>query len=70
MKREAIVSSSLAAIGYDPKSATLEVEFNSGAIYRYFAVPKKLFNGLRTAESAGAFFNENIRDVFPFVRIR
>jgi hypothetical protein len=70
MKREPIDSSSLASIGYDPRSATLEVAFHNGSIYRYAEVPAQIVSELRTAESPGTFFNENIRDVFAFVRLR
>jgi hypothetical protein len=70
MKRERIASSSLASIGYDSKAAILEVEFTNGRIYQYADVPKIIFKALSTAESAGSFFNENIRDDFSFVRIR
>ena len=40
MRRVPVDSSSIAAIGCDPESRILEVEFRqSGKIYRYFGVP-------------------------------
>lgn len=45
--------------------AVLELEFTSGEVYRYFAVPSSIYRGLEAAESAGRFFREFIRDVYP-----
>jgi hypothetical protein len=70
MKRQPVTSSVLASIGYDPKARILEVEFTSGRIYQYAEVPSRILKALRAAESAGSFFNENIRDDFPYVQIR
>jgi hypothetical protein len=47
MEREAVSSSSVASIGYDPESLTLEVEFASGDVYQYFDVPETEYDGLR-----------------------
>jgi KTSC domain/Transposase DDE domain len=49
--------------------ATLELEFRSGAIYRYFAVPQAVVEGLIAAESKGAYFNRNVRSRFPYHRL-
>ena len=68
MKRVAVSSSSIASVGYEAELATLEVEFTSGAVYRYFAVPSAVHVQLMGAASIGAFLNRFIRDVFPFAR--
>ena len=52
-------------MGYDDSTAVLEVEFVSGEVYRYFAVPPSVHRALLAAESAGRFFREHIRDVYP-----
>lgn len=46
MKRVALQSSSLRSLGYDPKQQILEVEFSSGALYRYEAVPPEAVQAL------------------------
>lgn len=69
MERKRIDSSGLSAVGYSKSSAVLEIEFKSGKVYRYFAVPGSLYAELMKAESKGAFFNRCIKDVFPFARI-
>jgi hypothetical protein len=40
MERTPVSSSNLVAVGYDPGSYTLEVEFHSGSIYQYSGVPE------------------------------
>lgn len=66
MDRIPISSSVITSVGYDDRALVLEVEFVSGRIYRYFDVPRARFDGLLTAESAGAYFNESIRDSFEY----
>lgn len=63
-----VQSSLLASIGYSI-DATLELEFRSGAIYRYFEVPQAVFEGLIAAESKGAYFNRNVRSRFRYNRL-
>lgn len=65
MRRVSLESSVIAAAGYDPGTAVLEIEFTTGEAYRYFAVPPSVYRGLRNAASAGRFFSERIRDVYP-----
>lgn len=47
----------------------LEVELTTGPVYRYFAVPRRVYEDLLAARSAGAFFNEHIRDTYPYRRV-
>ena len=48
---------------------TLELEFRTGAVYRYFGVPYVVFENLILATSKGACFNRNIRDNFRHQRV-
>ena len=63
----ALNSSLIATAAYSP-AAVLTLRFTSGTTYRYFAVPKALFDALCAAPSAGAFFNVNIKDRYPYTR--
>ncbi len=54
-------SSVIANIGYDSRTQTLEVEFHTGRVYQYFAVPAAVVEELRTADSMGRYFNQEIR---------
>ncbi len=69
MKRQEVDSSMLAAVGYDEKSKTLEVEFNHGGVYRYKKVSKKVFEDLFNADSVGSYFNQNIRDDYDYTKV-
>jgi uncharacterized protein len=69
MEREAVSSSSVASIGYDPESLTLEVEFVGGDVYQYFDVPDTEYDGLRGADSIGGYLNANIKGRYRYVRI-
>jgi len=58
-----VSSSNLAAIGYDPTAAELQVQFQTGAIYAYHNVPPEVYDGLVNASSKGTYFAEMIRSV-------
>jgi hypothetical protein len=64
IKRQPVESSVLASAGYDAQRRMLEIEFHSGAIYRYLDVTEDLFRKLLAAESKGQFFGTNIRNKF------
>jgi hypothetical protein len=70
MRRKRLESTAIASAGYDPGTAVLELEFSSGDVYEYFAVPRSVFLGLLEAESAGRFFRERIREVYPSRQVR
>ena len=63
-----VASSLLSSVAYSPQ-ATLEIVFRSGAIYRYFLVPRSIFEGLTAAESKGAYFNRHVKTAFRYERI-
>ena len=67
-RRTAVVSSLLASVAY-AIDASLQLEFRSGAIYRYLAVPDTVVQGLLAAESKGAYFNRHIRNRFRYQRL-
>ncbi len=62
MQREPFNSSTILTAGYDPASETLEIEFRNHRLYRYLDVPTEVWQGLRAAQSAGAYFTANIRN--------
>lgn len=63
-------SSMLYAAGYDPKTQTMEVVFNSGGIYRYSDVPPEVYEGLLTSESKGRYMWINVINLYPYERLR
>jgi len=70
MNRIPVASSDLRSVGYDALRRLLEVEFVSGSVYQYSAVPDFIFNGLMTAASKGQYFNRVIqKGPYPYVRV-
>ena len=55
--------------GYDASCRTLEILFQSGAIYLYYFVPQEVHRGLMGAASHGTYFNKAIKRVYEFHRI-
>lgn len=70
MRRDHVQSTVISTVGYDTTTAMLEIEFTSGDLYRYYAVPPSAHRGLLAAESAGRFFAERIRSVYPTEQVR
>jgi hypothetical protein len=70
MKRYQVNSSEFLSVGYDVPTSTLEAEYQSGEVYRYFDVPSRLVLELLEAPSIGRFFNARIRPKFRFVKVR
>ncbi|HUA58234.1 MAG TPA: KTSC domain-containing protein [Verrucomicrobiae bacterium] len=61
-------SNTLATVAYDDARETLQLEFRSRAVYRYFGVPARVYEALLAAPSKGRYFNGAIRGSFPFSR--
>lgn len=62
MERTGISSSMIRSIGYDESSSTLEIEFNSGAIWDYYDFPISVWYEFEGAESQGKFFHASIKN--------
>jgi KTSC domain len=69
MRREPVESTSIASMGYDRRSATLEIEFAGGGVYRYLAVSERTWERLRAAESKGRFVNGSVKPYHRVVRV-
>lgn len=69
MTMQPVSSSNLAAVGYDPETQTLAVEFRSGGTYEYYDVPQQVFDGLLSAASHGQYFQSNIRGSYRYARV-
>ncbi|HYK05411.1 MAG TPA: KTSC domain-containing protein [Thermoanaerobaculia bacterium] len=64
MRRERIASSVIYSVGYDDEKQILEVEFGLRRVYRFSKVPRKEYEALMSAPSAGRYFNTVIRKKF------
>ena len=69
MEREEVTSTSIRAIGYDPASKKMQVEFVKGAVYTYSDVSEAVYTALMTSTSIGGAFAELIKGGgFPYER--
>jgi hypothetical protein len=69
LPRQPVVSSDIASVGYDEASQTLEIEFHATGIYRYFSVPKPVFDALLTTPSPGKYFLQQIKGKFAWEKV-
>lgn len=66
MVRKSVKSSNIVSIGYDEVNAILEVEFARSGVYKYFNVPKKVYEAFLNAPSKGKFLFSNIKGKYKF----
>jgi lysyl-tRNA synthetase class 2 len=61
-------SSTIHRVAYNEKKKSLEIEFRSGSVYRYYGVPQRMWKVFQLyvecEGSAGTFFNEYIKTNF------
>ena len=66
MKLQTVDSSMIHAVGYDAKTKSLEVVFNSGSTYVYEAVPRNVYKELMAAGSKGQYMRYAVIDCFDY----
>ena len=54
-------SSVIASINYDIDSSILSITYVSGVIYRYKAVPEKVYKELKASMSKGRYLNFHVK---------
>lgn len=59
-----VTSSNIAAIGYDPRTKRMAVNFKGGGTHVYHEVGQEHFDALEGAESVGKHFHSHIRNKF------
>lgn len=69
MNRTPVSSKSVASVGYDANTLTLEVEFKDGPVYQYFDVPDAVHQEMMRASSIGQYLNANIKNQYRYARI-
>jgi len=70
MINQMVLSTEIEWIGYEPKTAMLQVEFIEGSIYQYDHVPKQVYEAFLEAPSHGEYFESNIKRKFTYRKIR
>lgn len=61
-----VSSSVIHSVDYNEQTKTLVIKFVSGSTYRYKHVPEEYYLGFLSASSKGQFFNDYIKDRFPY----
>ena len=69
MDRKNVESSTIRSIGYDGNISTLEIEFNSGAVWQYLDFPESLWYEFEAAESQGKYFHREIKNQYSESRV-
>ena len=70
MERKRVNSSKIRAVGYDPKSQVLEIEFSDGKLIQYRGVSSEVHRQLMASPSATSFFEDKIDESFASSRIK
>jgi hypothetical protein len=66
---EPVVSSNVAAIGYDEGSQELYVEFLDSGLYCYSGVPLPIWQDFQASGSKGGYLNSVIKPAYPAQKI-
>lgn len=69
MDRNAVKSSNIKSVGYDPLNEVLEVEFISGGIYQYSGFSQDKFDSFINSPSLGRWFAAEIRGKYPMTKM-
>lgn len=69
MEWKMVDSSNLRAYRYNKATMNLDIQFKTGAVYRYKQVPLSTANGLSKAGSVGSYFAESIKGIFNFEKL-
>lgn len=74
MHRIPVKSSQIKAIGYDPISKKLDVEFHPrgetpGGVYQYDDVPIKVHQAFKKSESTGSHFHAHIKGKYTHTKL-
>lgn len=64
-----VQSEAISDISYDAERAKLFVRFQRGDRYVYVGVPGEVHRSFLDAASKGGFFQDEIRDRYPFNRL-
>lgn len=62
-----IKSSNISAVGYDPESRTLGVQFKTGAEHHYADVPPERYAAMTASDpkhSVGSYFHTHIKSAY------
>ena len=70
MRHQTVTSEHIESIGYEPVDRTLEVKFQSGAVYQYHGVSPQTHQQFLSCPSHGQFLHHEIKPNFESERIK
>ena len=62
VERTRVKSDIIAAVGYDPATRQLEVEFSDGSVHVHAKVPPQVHKEFMKAKSVGYYYFQKVRD--------
>lgn len=65
-RQDGLESSAIRALEYDPGNRSLIVDFANGRRYQYGCIERHIYRTIIKAPSIGKFFNDHIRDRYPY----
>lgn len=69
MLRRFVESLDVASVGYDPTDQVLEIEFQSGSVYRYFDVPRRVYREIVSVQSPCRYHQTKIKKKYQRKRV-
>ncbi|PDZ09098.1 KTSC domain-containing protein [Bacillus pseudomycoides] len=63
-----VISKNLVAVGYNPSSMILRIEFRNGT-YDFYDVPESIYTGLGNAQSKSYYYDTYIRNSYRHTKI-
>ena len=64
-----VKSTQIKAVGFDPKTGTMAVQFRDGGTYQYHGVSPQLHEQLMGAPSKGKFFSATIKHRYRSAKV-
>lgn len=64
MQRSLVKSDIIKAVGYDPATLALEVEFPDGSVHVHSKVPPKVYKEFMKAKPVGYYYFKKVRDQY------
>lgn len=61
LKRVPVQSRILKSIAYDEPLHVMEVEYQTGSIYRYYEIPVEVYKAMFSERSPGSFWNSFLK---------
>jgi hypothetical protein len=70
LERQNVISTAIRSVGYEPATRTLEIEFQTGRVYRYSPVPRFVYRELMAAPVKGKYFHDHVQYSYTYEEVR